>query len=108
MLTLYPSVSIIRFICLPRITVPFFFSRMTTRFNKAKLVEAQEKKAKADLTGGLQSRKCQRESEPPKDNAVVTSSVAKSQDRCPTLPTSFLELIISPSDGSKAKAMSNA
>ena len=40
------------------IIVSFFtFSRMTTKFNKAKLVEVQEEKAKAVLTGGLLSRK---------------------------------------------------
>nr|POE94901.1 hypothetical protein CFP56_72319 [Quercus suber] len=81
---------------------------MTTRFSKAKLDEAQKKKAKAGLTSGLQLRKHQRESEPPKDNAVVTSSVAKSQDHCPASPTSSLELIVSTSGGYKAKAMRNA
>ena len=39
---------------------------------------------------------------------MVTSSVAKSQDHHLASPTSSLELIISPSGGSKAKATSKA
>ena len=45
---------------------------MTTRFNKAKLAEIQEKKAKTGLTDGLLTRKRQRDAEPPKDNPMVT------------------------------------
>jgi len=56
----------------------FFFLGMTTRFNKAKLVEIQEKKAKTGLTDGLLTRKCQRDAEPPKDNPMVTSPIATS------------------------------
>lgn len=82
---------------------PFFsFLGMKTRFSKSKLTKAQETKAKASLIGGLLLMKCQRESESPKDNAVVTSSVAKSQDHSPASPTSSLELIVS-----QAKAISN-
>ena len=92
-----------------RITVPFFsFLGMTTRFNKAKLDEAQEKKAKADLTSGLLSRKCQRENKLPKDDPVMTSSVMKSRDQRLASPTSSLELIVSPDGDSKAKAMGRA
>ena len=79
---------------------------MTTRFSNAKLVEAQEEKAKASLTSGLLSRKRQRENEPSKEETMVTSSMAKSQDRCPALPTSSLELIVFPGGGSKAKTTS--
>ena len=79
---------------------------MTTRFSKAKLAEAQEKKAKAGLSGGLLSSKLQRENEPSKDDVVVTSSVAKFQDRRTTSPTSSSEPIVFLEGGSKAKAMS--
>ena len=41
---------------------------MTTKFSKAKMAEIQEKKAKAGLMGGLLTRKCQWDSEPPKDD----------------------------------------
>ena len=51
---------------------------MTTRFSEVKMVEIQEKKAKAGLTGGLLTRKCQRDCEPPKDNPMVTSPIATS------------------------------
>lgn len=81
---------------------------MMTRFSKAKLADVQEKKAKDDLTGGLLTRKCQRESKPSKEDLVVTSSVAKSQDRRPASPTSSLELIISLGGGFKAKSTSKA
>ena len=81
---------------------------MTTRFSKAKLAKAQEKKAKAGLTGDLLSKKCQRENKPPKDDPVVTSSVTKSRDQRPVSPTSSLELIVSPDGSSKAKTTSNA
>nr|POF09383.1 hypothetical protein CFP56_42416 [Quercus suber] len=67
---------------------------MTTRFSKAKLVKAQEKKAKTSLSGGLLSRKHKRENEPSKDDVMVTSLVAKFQVRRPASPTSSLELIV--------------
>ena len=67
------------------------FSGMTIRFNKMKLVEVQEKKAKASLIGG-----------------ILTSSMAKSQDRRPASPTSSLELIVSLGGNLKAKATSKA
>ena len=79
---------------------------MPTRFSKAKLAEAQEKNAKASLTGGFLSRKHQRENEPSEEETVLTSSVAKSQDRRPASLTSSLELIVSFGGGSKAKAIS--
>lgn len=81
---------------------------MMTRFSKAKLADVQEKKAKDDLIGGLLTRKCQRESKPSKEDLVVTSSVAKSQDHRPASPTSSLELIISLGGGFKAKSTSKA
>ena len=92
------------FFFLVGIIVSFFsFPIMTTRFSKAKLAEVQEKKAKASLTSGLLTRKCQRDVEPPKDNPMVTSPVAKSVSQRPTSPTSSLELIASTNDSSKAK-----
>ena len=72
------------------------FSGMMTRFSKAKLVEAQEKKANTSPSGGHLSRKCQRENEPSKDDVMVTFSVTKFQVRRPASPTSSLELIVSP------------
>ncbi|KAL0008668.1 hypothetical protein SO802_010170 [Lithocarpus litseifolius] len=106
----YANLFLARKLSLLGIIVFFFFSFLgiTTRFSKAKLAEVQEKKAKAGLTSGLLTRKCQRKSEPSKDDPVVTSSVAKSQDCHLASPTSSLELIISPSGGSKAKATSKA
>nr|POE59815.1 hypothetical protein CFP56_79042 [Quercus suber] len=74
------------------------------RFSQEKLAKAQEKKAKGGLLGGFLSRKRQRENEPSKDDVVVTSLVAKFQDRRTTSPTSSLEPIVSPGGGSKAKA----
>ncbi|KAL0015700.1 hypothetical protein SO802_002769 [Lithocarpus litseifolius] len=62
--------------------------RMTTKFSKPKMAEIQEKKAKAGLTDGLLMRKCQRDSEPPKDDPRVTLPVAKSTPQHPTSPTS--------------------
>ncbi|KAL0017509.1 hypothetical protein SO802_004578 [Lithocarpus litseifolius] len=66
----------------------------------------QEKKAKAGLIGGILPRKRQRENEPSKEEIVVTSFMAKSQDRRPASPTSSLQLIVSSGGGSKAKATS--
>nr|POF17421.1 hypothetical protein CFP56_59448 [Quercus suber] len=66
----------------------------------------EKKEAKTGLFGGLLSRKHQKEGEPPKDNVMVTSPVAKFQDHCPALLTSSMELIISPRRGFKTKAMS--
>ena len=70
---------------------------MTTRFNKAKLAEIQEKKTKASLTGGLLTRKRQRDVESPKDDPMVTSPVANSAPQRPASATSSLELIASTS-----------
>ena len=52
---------------------------MKTIYNREKLVEIQEKKTKASLTGGLLTRKHQRDRKPLKDDPMVTSPVAKSQ-----------------------------
>ena len=60
------------------------------------------------MTGGLLTRKFQRESEPSKDDPIVTSFVDKSQDRPPASPTSSLELIISLGGGFKIKSTSKA
>ena len=79
---------------------------MTTRFSKAKLAEAQEKKAKGVLSDGFLLRKHQKENELSKDDVVVTFSVAKFQGCHMASPTSSLELIISHKGGSKAKATS--
>lgn len=71
----------------------FFLPRMTIRFSKGKLVEVQEKKAKTGLKGGLLTRKRQRESEPNKEDHMVTSPVTTSMPHRPTSPTFSLELI---------------
>nr|POF27438.1 hypothetical protein CFP56_08776 [Quercus suber] len=49
-----------------------------TRFSKAKLAKAQEKKAKANLTGGLLYKKRQRENKPPR---MILCSKAKATGR---------------------------
>ena len=81
---------------------------MMTRFNKAKLAEIKEKKAKGGLTGGLLTRKRQRETEIPKDDPMMTSPITKSIPQRPASPTSSLELIASTDDGSKAKGKDKA
>nr|POE50008.1 hypothetical protein CFP56_33350 [Quercus suber] len=81
---------------------------MTTKFSKAKLAEIQEKKAKGGLTGGLLTRKCQRNTETPKDDPMVASPIAKSVPQCLASPTSSLELIASTDGGSKAKGKNKA
>ena len=86
----------------------FFFLGMMTKFSKAKLAKIQEKKAKGDLTGSLLTRKCQRDTETPKDNPMVTSPVAKSVPQCLASPSSSLELIASTDGGSKAKGKDKA
>lgn len=60
-----------------RCTYSFYFLGMTIGFSKAKLAKIQEKKAKVGLAGGLLTRKCQRDSEPPKDDPVVTFPIIK-------------------------------
>nr|POE80499.1 hypothetical protein CFP56_04857 [Quercus suber] len=72
------------------------------------MAEIQEKKAKVGLMGGLLARKCQRDSEPPKEDPMVTSLVAKSQAQCPSLSTSSLELITPSNDVSKPKGKDKA
>lgn len=79
-----------------------------TRFSKTKLAKIQEKKAKASLTSGHLMRKCQRDAEPPKDDPVVTSPIAKSVPQRPASPTSSLKLIASTSGASKAKKKDKA
>lgn len=86
----------------------FFIIGMTTKFSKGKLAKIQEKKAKAGLTGGLLIRKCQRDSEPPKDDPMVTLPIAKSKPQCPASPASSLELITPSDSGSKAKGKGKA
>nr|POE57951.1 hypothetical protein CFP56_38314 [Quercus suber] len=81
---------------------------MTTRFSKPKLAKVQEKKAKASLIGGLLTRKRQGDTEPPKDNLMVTSPIAKFVSQRPASPTSSLELIASTYGGSKAKGKDKA
>ena len=81
---------------------------MTTKFSKAKMAEIQEKKAKAGLTGGFLKRKCQQDSEPPKDDPRVTLPVAKSTPQRPASSTSSLELITPSDGGSKAKGKDKA
>ena len=103
----FSSLSLFFFFFLVSRNFPFLpFSRMTTRFSKAKLAKAQEKKAKGGLSGGFLLRKHQNENELSKDDVVVTSSVAKFQGCHMASPTSSLELIISYKGGSKAKATS--
>ena len=53
--------------------------------------------------GGLLTRKCQRDSEPPKDDPEVTLPIAKSMPQRPASPISSLELITPFDGGSKAK-----
>ena len=52
--------------------------------------------------------KHQRDSEPPKDDPMVTSPVVKSKPQRPALPTSSLELITPFNSGSKAKGRDKA
>nr|POE68675.1 hypothetical protein CFP56_68217 [Quercus suber] len=81
---------------------------MMTRFSKTKLADIQEKKAKASLTSGHLTRKCQRDAEPPKDDPAVTSPIAKSVPQRPASPTSSLKLIASTGGASKAKKKDKA
>ena len=81
---------------------------MATIFSKGKLAEIQEKKAKASLMGGLQTRKRQRDNEPLKDDPMVTSPVAKSQPQHLASPTSSVELITPSNGGSRAKGKDKA
>ena len=76
---------------------------MKTIYSREKLVEIQEKKAKASLTGGLLTRKHQRDRKPLKDDPMVTSPVAKSQPQHPASNTSSLELTTPSDGGSRAK-----
>ena len=81
---------------------------MKTIYSREKLVEIQEKKAKASLTGGLLTRKHQRDRKPLKDDPMVTSPVAKSQPQHPTSNTSSLELNTPSDGGSRAKGKDKA
>ena len=80
-----------------------FSSRMTTRFIKQKLAEAQEKKAKGGLVSGLLSKKCLKVGDVSKDDPVVTSPSAYSPAKHPASPTSSLEVIASAGDETKKK-----
>ena len=81
---------------------------MKTIHSREKLVEIQEKKAKASLTGGLLTRKHQRDRKPLKDDPMVTSPVAKSQPQHPASNASSLELITPSDGGSRAKGKDKA
>ena len=66
---------------------------MTTKFNKQKLVEAQEKKAKGGLVSGLLSKKHSKMGDISKEDPVLTPSLAHSLAKRPASPTSSLEVI---------------
>nr|POE73847.1 hypothetical protein CFP56_26825 [Quercus suber] len=66
---------------------------MTTRFSKQKLVEAQEIKAKGSSTSGLLSKK--KAGDASKKDSVVIPPLAHSPAKCPTSPTSSLEVVAS-------------
>jgi len=68
---------------------------MTTRFSKQKLAEAQEKKAKSGIVGGLLFRKCQKVDDAPSGVPVVTPPSSHSPAKRPPSSTSSLEVIVS-------------
>ena len=71
----------------------FFLSRMTTRFSKQKLAEAQEKKANGGTVSGLLSKK--KTSDVFKKDFVTIIPHAHSPAKRPTSPTLSLEMIAS-------------
>nr|POE89514.1 hypothetical protein CFP56_50239 [Quercus suber] len=81
---------------------------MITRFSKVNLAKIQEKKAKVGLTGGLLTRKHQRDSKLPKDDPMVTSPIAKAIPQRTSSPTSSLEPITPFDDASKPKGKDKA
>ena len=74
-----------------------------TRFDKVKLTEIREKKAKVGSTSGLLRRKRQRDNESPNNDPMVTSPFAKVVPQRPSSPTSSLELIIDDAPKLKGK-----
>nr|POE93963.1 hypothetical protein CFP56_27839 [Quercus suber] len=76
---------------------------MTTRFNKQKLAESQEKKAKGGLVSGLLSRKRLKAGDVSKDDPIVTSPSAHSPAKRPVSFTSSLEVIGSVGEEAKKK-----
>ena len=79
---------------------------MTTRFSKKKLAEAQEKKARSGIVGGLLSRKHQKMGDAPSRVPVVTPCSAHSLAKRPSSPTSSLEVIVSLEGGVRRKSVS--
>ena len=69
----------------------FVLSRMTTRFSKQKLAEAQEKKAKGGTVNGLLFKK--KTSDVSKKDSVTKIPPACSPAKCLASPTSSLEMI---------------
>ena len=76
---------------------------MTTRFNKQRLTEAQEKKAKGGLVSGLLSKKHSKVGNVSKDDPMVTPPSAHSPAKRPTSPTWSLEVIASTREETKKK-----
>ena len=81
---------------------------MTTRFSKKKLAEAQEKKARSGIVGGLLSRKHQKMGDAPSGVPVVTPCSAHSLAKRPPSPTSSLEVIVSLEGGVRRKSVSKS
>ena len=80
-----------------------FLSRMTTRFSKQKLAEAQEKKAKGGLVNGLLLRKHLKAGDVSKDDPIVTPPSTHSLAMCPASPTLSLEVIAFTKEETKKK-----
>ena len=77
----------------------FSSPRMTTSFSRRKLVEAQEKKARSGIVGGLLFRKCQKVSDTPFEVPMVTPPSTHSPSKGPPSPTSSLEVMVSSERG---------
>ena len=80
-----------------------FLSRMTTRFSKQKLAEAQEKKAKGGLVNGLLLRKRLKAGDVSKDDPIVTPPSTHSPAMRPASPTLSLEVIAFTKEETKKK-----
>ena len=76
---------------------------MTTKFNKQKLVESQEKKARGGLISGLLSKQCSKMGDISKEDLVLTPSPAHSLAKHPASPTSSLEVIASTGEEARKK-----
>ena len=81
------------------------FSGMTTRFNKQKIAEAQEKKAKGGLVSGLLSKKHSKTVDASKEDLVVTPPPTHSPAKHPASLTSSLEVIALGEETKKKKKM---